>query len=158
MEAVPHCDNKSVGIIIENQDGDILLLDRARYPFGLAPPAGHVDGHGSPEQTAVDETYEESGLIVSTSDLVKLISDRRLSNTCRRPGGDHHDWTVFLARNFSGTLRANHKETLGAQWYSRKRLGELACATRLRTTEPQRGDAVLEQIWLDMFVELGFVD
>jgi len=56
------CDNKSVGVIVQNDGGDILLLHRARFPFGMAPPAGHIDDHGSPEQAAVTEVFEEVGL------------------------------------------------------------------------------------------------
>ena len=115
-----YCDNKSVGVVIQNEKGDVLLLDRARFPFGLAPPAGHVDEHGSLEQTAIDETSEEVGLIVS--DLEEVISERTVDNVCRRLGGDHHSWTVFLSRQFTGEITPNIDETKGAAWHSLEEL------------------------------------
>ncbi|MEU8272659.1 NUDIX hydrolase, partial [Sphaerisporangium sp. NPDC049002] len=55
------CDNRSVGIIIE-QDERYLTFKRATDPPGEAPPAGHVDVHGNIEQAARIEVSEEVGL------------------------------------------------------------------------------------------------
>lgn len=151
-----HCDHKSVGVVITNEKNEILLLDRARFPFGLAPPAGHVDEHGSLEQTAIDETSEEVGLVVS--DLQEVISERRVDNVCRRLGGDHHIWSVFLSRQFTGEVTPNIDETKGATWHSLEELQILADSTRQqRTVEHKVGAQVLEPIWLGFFTELGLV-
>lgn len=150
------CDHKSVGIVIQNEKGDVLLLDRARFPFGLAPPAGHVDEHGSLEQTAIDETFEEVGLHIS--DLHPVIEERRVGNTCRRLGGDHHIWTVFTAGVTGGELTPNVEETKGVSWRSLEQLQVLADRTHQSTSrEYKLGAQVLEPIWLDFFTELGLV-
>lgn len=146
-----YCDHKSVGVIIQNEKGDVLLLDRARFPFGLAPPAGHVDDHGSLEQTAIDETFEEVGLRVS--DLEKVIEERRVDNVCRRFGGDYHMWTVFTAAEATGDIIPNSDETKGASWRSLVDLQNLAQQTRERKV----GAQTLEPIWLDFFSELGLI-
>ncbi len=36
------CDNKVVGIIVL-RDNKMLLIERKKFPFGFAPPAGHLD-------------------------------------------------------------------------------------------------------------------
>lgn len=151
-----YCDHKSVGVVITNEKDEVLLLDRARFPFGLAPPAGHVDEHGSLEQTAIDETFEEVGL--QLVNLEQVIHERRVDNTCRRLGGDHHMWTVFTARGDGGDITPNVEETHGAGWRSLEQLQHLADETRRsRTREHKIGAQVLESIWLDFFTELGLV-
>ncbi len=36
------CDNKSVGIIVW-RDNKVLLIERKKFHFGFALPAGHLD-------------------------------------------------------------------------------------------------------------------
>src|SRR5487761_1087297 len=98
------CDHTSVGVIIHDQMGSLALLKRAKFPVGIAPAAGHIDDHGSPEQAARDEVYEELGIKVT--DLAKTsISNRRVENKCRREGGDYHYWYVFEATIADATLK-----------------------------------------------------
>src|ERR1035437_1284536 len=124
------CDNKSVGVIIEDKAGNLLLLRRGRYPVGIAPVAGHVDGHGSPVQAALDEVQEELGLTIQPEDLqATKIQSRRVENICRRVGGTHHNWWVFKASKFSGQLLPDEEETLGARWYSPEELQYLGAKT-----------------------------
>lgn len=152
------CDNTSVGVIIQNQEGDILLLHRARFPFGMAPPAGHIDDHGSPEQAAVAEVFEEVGLVVSVDGLRKVISERRINNQCRRTNGDYHMWTVYTAQASTNTTHASESETKGCEWVSPTALQVLANTTKnSESTVTQQKARVLETIWLNFFVELGFI-
>ncbi len=151
------CDNVSVGVILQNPQGEVLLLNRARFPYGLAPPAGHLDDHDNLEQAAVTEVYEEVGLSVATSSLVKVIDARRVNNKCRRKNGNFHIWTVYTAENIEGQITASPEETDGATWQSPRELQQLADQTR---SNPERahyaGAQILELIWLEFFTELGF--
>ena len=70
-------------MLIRNDRGELLLVERKLYPFGFAPPAGHVDDHGSFEKAAEDEIREEVGL---TSGKLKLVAEGRKDNRCRRQG------------------------------------------------------------------------
>jgi len=159
-----YCDNKSVGVIIENEDGAIALLQRARFPVGIAPPAGHIDAHGSPEEAAVAEVGEELGIVVAIEGLRKtIIEGRRIDNLCRRVGGDHHEWWVFEANEPKSELKPSPDETKSAGWHDRTRLQELAKRTRAfragRIPEAEwEADPGLEELWLDFFVELGYVE
>lgn len=151
-----HCDNKSVGVIIKNDHEEVLLLQRARFPFGLAPPAGHIDGHGSAEQTALDETWEEVGICLPLSGLKHVVADRRVDNVCRRTGGTYHIWNVFEATYPGGPLMPSKDETHGAGWYSSADLQDLAEYTE-SAVEPTDPSRTLENVWLSFFRELGYI-
>ena len=151
-----HCDNKSVGVIVRNQENELLLINRAKFPYGWASPAGHVDEHGTAEETAVAELKEETGLEISASALVKVIDNRRIDNKCRRLGGDHHYWTVFMVDAPTKIQFANNPdEVRDMAWFSKAKLEELAAQTRaIANPEEKHRSHILEQIWLDFFVEL----
>ena len=151
------CDNQSVGVIVQNS-GEFLLLQRAKFPWGLAPPAGHIDEHGTPEQAATAETYEEVGIELPLSSLVKVIANRRIDNKCRRSGGEYHDWTVFTAESSTRETVASEEETNGLYWLNSEQLQDLADYTR--STDPSnvnQKSRILEKVWLDFFVDLKFV-
>lgn len=151
------CDNKSVGVIVQNEANETLLVSRARFPFGWAAPAGHVDGHGGIEQTAVDEVFEETGVTITADDLELVIDGLRVENQCRRPGGDHHYWTVYRASIQEQAVAQSPEETLEVKWVSQKTLAAFALAT---VTQPSiaSGDEALEPIWLQFFQEAGVLD
>ena len=156
------CDNLSVGVIIEQND-KIALLKRAKSPIAMAPPAGHIDDHGSPEQAAVDEVFEEIGLSITSDGLVPtVISNRRVNNQCRRVNGDHHTWWVYRATKFEGTIAPCADETQGANWYTKKELQAFADRTRSlvaanSTQADWQENPGLEETWLAFFIELGYI-
>ena len=84
MNTIPKCDHTSVGVLIWKAR-KLLLIERKRPPYGLAPPAGHVDDHGSFENAAKIEAFEEVGLRVEN---LTLLGEGKKSNPCRRPNGD----------------------------------------------------------------------
>jgi NADH pyrophosphatase NudC (nudix superfamily) len=157
------CDNKSVGIIVRNAEGSIVLLKRARFPFGYAPVAGHIDDHGSVEQAAIDETAEEVGLTITKEDLQPTsIVETRFNNHCRRRGGTYHDWWVFIVDKFSGSIVPSEDETKGADWYTVEEVQQLADRTgqyRAQMIEQAEWEENpgLEEIWVDMLVQLGLI-
>jgi hypothetical protein len=59
------CDNTSVGIVITDHQSRYLMFDRATFPPGTAPAAGHIDDHGTAEDAARAEVEEELGLTVT---------------------------------------------------------------------------------------------
>jgi len=62
------CDHTSVGMIIRKGE-NILLIERRIFPFGFAPPAGHLDGDTF-DHSALRETEEEVGLKSKSSKLL----------------------------------------------------------------------------------------
>lgn len=151
------CDNQSVGVIVQNS-GEFLLLQRAKFPWGLAPPAGHIDDHGSAIEAALAEVYEEVGIELPINSLIKVIDYRRINNVCRRPGGDYHNWTVFIAESETRETKASADETDGLLWISSTGLQYLANDTRnFDPNNVNQKSKVLEKIWLDFFVELEII-
>ena len=53
------CDHTSVGILVWKEE-KLLLIERKNFPFGFAPPAGHLDGD-TYEEAAKRELLEETG-------------------------------------------------------------------------------------------------
>lgn len=105
------CDHKSVGILVWG-DGKLLMIERKKYNFGFAIPAGHQDGD-DPETTAKKELSEEIGLIATALQEKLKIS---LPNPCKRTGGTYHDWTVTEAAEWVGNIKPSEDETKGYLW------------------------------------------
>lgn len=141
------CDNASVGVLIERKNR-FLMFERQTFPPGIAPPAGHIDDHGSVELAAVAEVYEEVGL--EAFDLTRLWSGW-LDNRCRRPGGHGHHWTVFQA-SADGSLNLGKREAANAAWLTRDRLQILANRTVLRSARPG-----LEPVWCVLLHQVGVI-
>lgn len=109
------CDNKSVGVIIEDERGRLAVIFRRNYPRAFAPIAGHLDGIAS-RNAAKKETEEEGGLILGR--FVPILEER-IENPCRRGGGTYHDWTIFVAYEWIGELRAS-SDAKEARWIEPK--------------------------------------
>jgi len=106
------CDNTSSGIIVRKAAGKILMIERKKYNFGYALPAGHQDGD-SPEAAARKELEEEVGLTAERF-IEKLALD--LPNPCKRDGGTHHLWHIFETENWHGEVRASDDEVKTYIW------------------------------------------
>lgn len=156
------CDHTSVGVIIRNQESKFALLRRARFPIGIAPPAGHIDEHGTIEQAAIDEVFEELGIAVGGLLRRTTIFGRRVKNRCRRLGGDFHRWYLFEAMVERAELRPSPDETEGATWYDQKELQALSNRTKAYrageiTEEAWMANPGLEEVWVPFLTELGYI-
>ncbi len=152
------CDNTSVGVILLNSRDEFLLLNRQKFPYGWATPAGHIDEHGTAEQAAVDELAEETGIHIALGSLVRVINDVRKDNVCRRKGGTYHNWTVYTARTDQEPIHTNTDEARHLRWFTQEELQQLATQTRELTIHTKENrDDYIEAIWVDFFVELGIV-
>ncbi|MEV4333497.1 NUDIX domain-containing protein [Streptomyces sp. NPDC049597] len=111
--AETRCDHTSVGVLISSPAG-LLVFDRATFPLGMAPVAGHIDSHGSPQRAAVAEVAEEVGLTVTRLHLLRKVW---APNRCRRPndGTVGHQWTIFEAQA-SGEIRPSAREVRTPRW------------------------------------------
>lgn len=128
------CDHTSVGVIAE-EDGRSAMIFRKNYPEAWAMIAGHIDRHGEPgedillqaRKAALAEAKEEGGLKLGR--FVKVFSQEEVPNSCKRDDGTHHQWFVFEAYDWTGTLRPA-SDAVTAKWVSYADLQKLA-----RTTE-----------------------
>lgn len=151
------CDHTSVGVLVW-QTGKLLMIERRKRPFGISPPSGHVDEHGSFEDAARNELKEEVGLAATKLTLVRSGAH---ANPCRRTDGNWHYWRIFEAEA-SGALEPSEGETKGARWYN---LAEMALLLQ-RTREYQAGrisetewqaQPGIEPVWREIFEELNLI-
>ena len=152
------CDNRSVGMIVRNDKGELLLIERKKEPYGFAPPAGHVDDHGSFEDAARVELEEEVGLVAES---LELVAEGRKDNTCRREGGDHHKWKIYRV-TATGEVKRSKEETKQAGWYTPLAIQKLAAKTekynRGEISEKEwRRSPGIEPVWYGWFKELRIV-
>lgn len=149
------CDNKSVGMLVHKGD-KLLLIERKKYPFGFAPPAGHVDDKGSFENAAKEEIEEEVGLIATT---ITLVKEGRKDNPCRREGGTWHYWKIYRV-DATGDIKRSKDETKQAGWFSTDQIETLATKTEsyiagtISQEEWEKAPGI-EPVWYDWFKELG---
>lgn len=145
VESPPkYCDHTSVGVLIYDHEGCLLLIERGTFPFGMAAPAGHVDDHSSYEEAAIAEVREEVGL--EATDL-RLVAEGRRENPCRRVHGTWHYWKIFEAK-VTGQIALSEREAKRFEWCDRDRLVELGLL------EPNSEAAGIEGVWLDWLNDL----
>ncbi len=131
------CDHTSVGILVWKSD-TLLLIERARFPFGYAVPAGHVDGDETYEVAAKRELFEEVGLQATS---LRLLFEGRKENLCRREGGTWHYWKLYEAE-VTGELVPCKDETKHVGWYAKEDLVRFA-----KRTEKYIAGDISEQEW-----------
>ncbi|MEV4078916.1 NUDIX hydrolase [Nonomuraea fuscirosea] len=155
------CDNTSVGAIILDAEGRMLVFDRNTDPPGVAGPAGHIDDHGTADDAVIAEVAEEVGLTVASLDLVV---EAWRANQCRRlpgPAGVGHYWVVYRA-GVTGELTPSARETRNARWLSQHELQDLtlrtlAYARGLLTAEEFRAQPGVEPVWTAWLSLAGLV-
>jgi len=145
------CDHQCVGVLIVNPNDEVLVIERARPPLFWAPPAGHVDDHGSELTAAIEETSEEVGIELSVDGLERVLSGEHMTdNQCRRSRDGWHDWSVFTARVGETEVVASPAEVKRFAWVSSAVLHAMA----YETDYPMR----LEPVWTSMLEKLGWLN
>lgn len=89
--------HESVGVLILNENNELLAIMRKVYPFAYSLPAGHVDKDEKPLVAVQREVDEELKITLSKKDF-NMVNDFELpGDSCRR-GSDHHLWHLYLAK------------------------------------------------------------
>lgn len=135
------CNHTSVGMILTNSQGQILLIDRKRFPLFFACPAGHLEEAEQPEAGAIREAREEVGFDISN---LQLVLHERFENPCRRQDGTWHEWWVYRA-DFTGELKGSQDETKSVGWYKGEEIQAL------------KKEGKLEPIWQQVFEKLHII-
>jgi ADP-ribose pyrophosphatase YjhB (NUDIX family) len=117
--------------------GRTLLLHHRKLGMWL-PPGGHIDPHELPDQAALREVREESGLEVELLESGYVLGPVRVlpQPYCVLledigPGHQHID-LIYFARVSGGTLAPAEREAHAARWYSWEDLGEPEIAEDIR--------------------------
>jgi ADP-ribose pyrophosphatase YjhB (NUDIX family) len=118
----------SVGAIIKNNKGEILMIDRLKQPFGWACPAGHIDDGEESLEALLREVKEETGLDVisyTKFDIDHLNSDYRdcPQEPCSR-NINQHLWFIYNVVA-EGNLIFKSDEVKAIKWCSIDEIKEL---------------------------------
>lgn len=97
----------TVDVIIEMEEGAVILIKRKNPPFGWALPGGFVDYGETLEQAAVREAWEETSLQVELKRQFHAYSDPE-----RDPRG-HTIAVVFIARSSGEPKAADDAQEIG---------------------------------------------
>ncbi len=108
----------AVGAIVGNDEGQVLLVQRADSGIWLYP-TGWADVGYSPAEVAVKEVLEETGIECEPVQLLSVIDGQRMGFT--RFG---MYMLLFHCRAMGGELDGHPLETSGVGWYSRDALPE----------------------------------
>jgi len=153
------CDHKSVGILVWRDD-KLLLIERKKFPFGFAPPAGHLDEDGDDfEKAAKRELLEEVGLEAKN---IELVAEGKKENLCRREGGAWHYWKIYQVEA-EGEIKRSEDETKQAGWYGKDEITQMAkrtekyAAGEISEQEWQEAPG-LEVVWRDWLIDLKIID
>ena len=82
----------SVGVVVQNVAGDVLLFKRVKFPFLWTIPAGHITVGEDPHVAALRELREETGIRASRASLI-FAGDIR-GDSCVG-GADIHAWRLY---------------------------------------------------------------
>lgn len=151
------CTHKSVGMLVFNGP-KLLLIERAKAPFGFAPPAGHVDDDTTFEEAAKRELKEEVGLDTIS---LSLVAEGRKQNLCRRRGGTWHYWKIYQMQ-VQGELQRSREETKQAHFFEPAHINVFVERTKRYlakgTTEHDWSQAPgFQLVWYEWFSELGLI-
>lgn len=167
MEQV--CSHASVSVVVRWRTPrgliKVLLIERGTFPKALACPAGHTEearpyaGKGEPEEVpssaAARELREEVGIVAAPSGLRPFLERLRMNNPCRRKGGDHHYWWVYvydIVNEKSPELCLEREKILNSRWIGEEELRGLMAG---ETWEGAEGKVGLEGVWKEIFSRIG---
>lgn len=106
----------AVGAAVVNDDGKLLLIQRADSGVWLYPTGWCDVGYSAPE-VVVKEVREEAGIDVEVIRLIGVLDGLRLG-VSRVPLYS----LVFFCRAVGGTLKPHELECLDAGWFARDEL------------------------------------
>ena len=124
--------------VINPDNKKILLVKHADYNKWLQP-GGHIEEDEIPEEAAIREVYEETGIKITLlgehfpreDDLI-----RPLGIQCnRKPNGDRHIDILYVGRpnNPEAPIKLN-SESMDAGWFSRHELDEMPVFPDIKIT------------------------
>ncbi len=116
-----------------------VLLHKHKKLGHWFPPGGHIDPHELPDDAAVREVLEESGVRVELigeralpiEEPRQLVRPRGVQLETISPGHEHIDF-IYFARPLPGYAGYLLETDPSLGWYDRKALGELGLTEEIK--------------------------
>ena len=107
-----------------NDEGKVLLQKRGDSGK-WGSPGGAIELGETPEETAVRELKEETGLDVEVESLIGIYTDSDI----KYPSGDeaHSICIVYRLKAIGGELKCDNLETIGLKYFAINDLPEMFC-------------------------------
>ena len=121
----------SVNVIVENEQGEILLIQRSDNG-NWALPGGAIDIGESLTQAAIREVQEETGITCQITGLVGIYTDPKHIIYYTSHGEARQECSIlFTARPTGGTLTPSN-ESRQVRWIPRDRILDLTMDRSMR--------------------------
>lgn len=127
-------------VFIVNPEDKKILLIKHRKNNRWTQPGGHIEDDETPEECALRETYEETGLRISLlgehfpreDDFIRPLGIQKN----RQSNGDLHIDIIYAAipNNDITEPVVNWNESYGVKWFSRDELDQIDCFPDIKIT------------------------
>jgi ADP-ribose pyrophosphatase YjhB (NUDIX family) len=114
----------AIGAVVGNENGEILLVQRADSLVWLYP-TGWADAGYSPSEVAVKEVFEETGIHCEPRQLLAVLDGQRMGFTRFAMY-----MLLFHCRAIGGELQAHPLETAAVGWFARDALPSTAAGAQ----------------------------
>jgi ADP-ribose pyrophosphatase YjhB (NUDIX family) len=121
----------SVNVVIENDEGDILLIERSDNG-NWALPGGGIDLGESMSQAGVRETKEETGVDCEVIDVIGIYTDPKHVILYTSNGEARQEFSILLRARATGGDLATSSESSQVHWVPRSKLAGLQMDRSMR--------------------------
>lgn len=138
VPAAPVCSREWTVAVFVVHAGKVLLLRHRKLNMWL-PPGGHIEPGETPDEAALREVREETGLHVALVgdkalpvDAPKqLVRPRGIQLETIAPGHEHID-LVYMARVVGDTAPVSNHESTQLGWYGPEQLSKMDLTDEIR--------------------------
>ncbi|MDO6658135.1 MULTISPECIES: NUDIX hydrolase [Bacillales] len=117
--------------IILNENGEILLQQRNEKQKRWGLPGGLMEPGESTEETAVRESFEETGLTIQKLTLFKLYSGEEFFTKADNGDEFYSVTTAYVTNEYAGDL-THTEESIALGYFSSDHLPELMVGSHRR--------------------------
>ncbi|MES9604600.1 NUDIX domain-containing protein [Actinomadura sp. NPDC000929] len=114
----------SVNVVVENDDGEILMIRRTDND-NWALPGGAIDLGESVTQAAIRETKEETGITVEVTGLIGIYSDPRHVIHYTSDDEVRQEFSIVLTSLYKTGVLTASSESKNVSWIPKELLGTL---------------------------------
>lgn len=121
----------SVNVVIENEAGEILLIERSDNG-NWALPGGAIDIGESMSQAGVRETKEETGIDCEIIDVLGIYTDPKHIILYTSNNEARQEFSILLRARATGGEPTPSSESTQVHWVARDRLADLKMHRSMR--------------------------